>query len=56
MIFGHFYFVAKYTNYCKNGLNGKSAIQLIKINTVIIFKSLYYIYLKVEEIKVPLEF
>ena len=56
MIFGHFYFVAKYTNYCKNGHNGKSAIKLIKINIVILFKSLHYIILKVEENKVPLEF
>ena len=56
MIFGHFYFVAKYTNYCKNGHNGKSAIKLIKINIVMFFKSLYYIILKVEENKVPLEF
>ena len=56
MIFGHFYFVSKYTNYCKNGNNGKSAINLIKINIVMFFKSIYYIILKVEEYKVPLEF
>ena len=55
MIFGHFY-LAKYTNYCKYGHNGKSAIKLIKINIVMLFKSLYYIILKVEENKVPLEF
>ena len=34
----------------------KSAIKLIKINIVMLFKSLYYIILKVEENKVTLEF
>ena len=53
MIFGHLYFVAKYTNYCKNGHTRKSEIKLIKINIVMLFKSLYYIILKVDENKVP---
>ena len=47
MFFGHFNIMAKYTCYCKNAQNGKHFDDL---------KSLGYIFLKVGENKVPLEF
>ena len=56
MIFYHLDFIEKYTCYCKNGQNVKSVIKLIKINILMLFKSLCYIFLKVGENKVPLEF
>ena len=56
MIFGHLDFIEKYTCHCKNGQNANSAIQLIKINILMFLKSLSYIFLKVGEHKVPLEF
>ena len=56
MIFGHLDFIEKYTCHCKNGQNANSAIQLIKINILMLLKNLSYIVLKVGENKVPLEF
>ena len=56
MICGHLDCKAKYTCYCKNGQNGKSAIKLIKIYILMLLKSLSFIFLKVGENKVPLEF
>ena len=56
MICGHLDCKAKYTCFCKNGQNGKSAIKLIKFNILMLLKSLSYIFLKVGENKVPLEF
>ena len=56
MIFGHFNCIAKYTSYCKNGQNLKSAIKLIKIGILMLLNILYYIILKVGENKVLLEF
>ena len=55
MICGHLDCKAKYTCFCKNDQNGKSAIKLIKINILMILKSLSYIYFKIGENKVPLE-
>ena len=54
-MFDHLDFITKYTGYCKNGQHGKSAIKLIKINILMLFKNLYYIYLNVGENKMPLE-
>ena len=56
MIFGHLDFIEKYTCHCKNGQHEKSAIKLIKINILMLLKNLSYIFLKVWENKVPLEF
>ena len=56
MIFGHLDFIEKYTCHCKNGHHANSAIQLIKMNILMLLKSLFYIFLKVGENKVPLEF
>ena len=56
MIFVHFNFIAKYTSYCKNYQNLKSAIKLIKIGILMLLKIQYYIILKVGENNMPLEF
>ena len=53
MNFGHFNVMKKK---CKNDLKLKSEIKLDKINISIILSSLSYVFLKVEENKVPLEF
>ena len=43
-MFGHLDFIEKYTCHCKNGQNANSVIQLIKINILMLLKSLSYIY------------
>ena len=53
MIFGHLDLIEKYTCYCKNGQKVNSAIQLIKTNSLMLLKSLSYIFFKVGEIKCP---
>ena len=56
MSFGHFYVMAKNTDYCENRQNLKSAISLVKIIIIIISNILSCIFLKVWENKVSLEF
>ena len=56
MILGHLDLITKSTNFFKNCQNGKIAIKLIKINILMLLKSLSSIFLKVGENKVPLEF
>ena len=56
MSIDHFDVMAKYTDYCENRQNWKSAIKLVWINILISLKLLYFIFFNVWENKVPLEF